>query len=109
MKMQHHEKRFLDDLSREFETDLPMEDKEMLVRIWRRHGGNPKAFVVAKKPEDVYKDKNLCSTALIYVQGGKFHKANSCINVDRNKPFAVIAPTKCETEKGVPVKSVYIF
>ena len=109
MKMQHHEKRFLDNLSKAFETDLPMEDKEMLIRIWRRYSGNPKAFVVAKKPENVYEDKVLCSTRLIYVQGGKFHKANSFINVDKSKPFAVIVPTKYETEKGVPVKSVYIF
>ncbi len=109
MKMQHHERRFLDNLTREFETELPMEDKEMLIRIWRRYSINPKAFVVAKKPENVYADKVLCSTSLIYVQDGKFHNANSFINVDKNKPFAVIAPTKYETEKGVPVKSVYIF
>ncbi len=109
MKLQHHEKRFIDSLEREFDTVIPNEDKEMLIKIWRRHGGNVKSFQVAKNGDSL-DDPDLCNVKTIYIQGGKFHNAETGFDdVDYSEQFIAIVPTHRETDVGAPIRNVYVF
>ena len=109
MNLQHHEQRFIESLEKEFDTEITEVDKSMLIRIWRRHGGNVKSFQVGKI-DDPTEDPDLCSIRNIYIQNGRFHTVRTGLDrVDYEKPFLVIVRTRHETEVGIPISNVYLF
>lgn len=106
MKFQHHEQELVMQLK---QHNIPDEDIEMLIRIWRRRGSIKGAYV--HFPNDVSSDINKFQPQFlnIYIQDGKWHDMFHFQNISFSKPFIMVEKVAFTVGKYTPIAKIHIY
>lgn len=103
MKYQNYEKKFISKLEELACFKIFEEDTDMLIKIWRRHGGTKDCFVIGNL---LSLDKLEDYSNFIYIQNGKYTRSFSDVSTD--KYFLILQSRNRETAIGLPIYTIYI-